>query len=331
MTRILYIDLIKCIAIISVISNHFLFLYDSLGTNNILYTLNSIFSFIGVPLFLICSGSLVLKKNLSSKKEIIKFYKHNLLTIFITAEIWIIIYYIFNCEFNTYTLIKNILLISKPSNHLWYIRMILLYYAIMPIIYYLINKKKFLFFILLLIICTITFIYNGYKIILHDMYPTTSGLSYSCYLVYLAIGYYISNDYLNKIKNYIWTIIGIFAFIFIVISHYSYNYFIWYDNPFILILSTSIYINLYHLFLNTSNFKYISNIIINISKMSFGIYLSHMLIILLISGYLRDLSKYININLLYYTGIIIIFLLTLKTISFIKYNLKRLCYIMFRY
>lgn len=63
MQRLFHLDLIKTFAIISVVFNHLLFLYKDNGINmDLMYTINSIISFVGVPLFLLCTGSLILKK-----------------------------------------------------------------------------------------------------------------------------------------------------------------------------------------------------------------------------------------------------------------------------
>ena len=52
-----------------------------------------VFSRIGVPLFLMISGALLFNKEINNAEDIKKFYKHNLLSLLITSEIWMFIMY----------------------------------------------------------------------------------------------------------------------------------------------------------------------------------------------------------------------------------------------
>ncbi len=46
------------------------------------------FSHLGVPLFLMISGALLLEKRIKDENDIRRFYRHNLLGLVITSEIW---------------------------------------------------------------------------------------------------------------------------------------------------------------------------------------------------------------------------------------------------
>lgn len=50
-------------------------------------------SHLGVPLFLMISGVLIMKKSFQNEREIRDFYNNNLFSIFLTTEIWYLIIY----------------------------------------------------------------------------------------------------------------------------------------------------------------------------------------------------------------------------------------------
>ncbi len=94
--RIFWIDVVKVIAICMVIYAHvFWIIRDAKidGTFAMEFFLkNSIVVSLGVPLFMMVSGTLLFDKSFTSKLDILAFYKRSLLPLVITAEIWIIAY-----------------------------------------------------------------------------------------------------------------------------------------------------------------------------------------------------------------------------------------------
>ncbi len=96
-----YLDCTRVLVIVSVISNQafnrsfpgFATTYDAfLGCLPALSAFRAvvfIFSRIGVPFFLMISGSLLLNKRMETKEDILRFYRHNLGTLLITCEIWL--------------------------------------------------------------------------------------------------------------------------------------------------------------------------------------------------------------------------------------------------
>lgn len=332
MKRIISLDIIKIIAILSVIIAHTMLICKS-DSNNLFtigHTINSIFSCIGVPLFMCTSGALILKKDLNATASITNFYKHNLLTIIITGEIWIIFYFLCNQHFSFRELLYNIALIHKPEIHLWYIRMIILYYIAMPIISYLVTKAKILMIFITSIIICATFIYNGFLIYKGYPYPTTSGLSYTCYLIYLLAGYYISKQRFSSINHCIFLSIIILSFIGLFLSHWKNHYMIWYDNPFILLISVSLFELIYRITKKinlTSHDNRLIKIISDLSNMTFGIYLSHMLFIIVLRHYCNEIINSRNINIIIYPLTIIIIVCTIAIIKITKKINKDLSYI----
>lgn len=330
MHRIITLDFIKALAILFVITAHLLFLDEP---DSIMYTLNSICSCIGVPLFMCTSGALILRKNFSLWINIKKFYIKNLLSIVITGEIWILVYYFLNTHnFSFKELLLNMFFIHKPEIHLWYIRMIILYYIAIPFITQVFKKKIIMILIIACILCS-TFIYNGLLIYNGEKFPTTSGLSYSCYLIYLLGGYFISLRKSKSINiNVIIVILGISA-ILLFLTHYNNNYMIWYDNPFILVISLSLFELIYRATENidkTHHSKFY-NLISDFSSMTFGIYLIHMIFILILRYYLPEQINYLKIEYSIYPLALIVLLLSILSIKISKRISAKITYLLFRY
>ena len=98
--RILNFDFARTLAIIFVVMSHSIetIYINSPNTltfrSNLLESILFFISRLGVPLFLFLTGSLIIKKEFKNKEDINKFYKTNLLPLFISTEIFNIIYYI---------------------------------------------------------------------------------------------------------------------------------------------------------------------------------------------------------------------------------------------
>lgn len=88
-SRIFWLDVARCVAIISITLNHAVnrayhvyegqsaeFFSIPLGST-LFKTVVYVFSRIGVPLFLMISGALLFNKEINNAEDIKKFYKHN--------------------------------------------------------------------------------------------------------------------------------------------------------------------------------------------------------------------------------------------------------------
>lgn len=124
-SRIFWLDVARCVAIISITLNHAVnrayhvfegqsaeFFSIPLGST-LFKTVVYVFSRIGVPLFLMISGALLFNKGINNAEDIKKFYKHNLLSLLITSEIWMFIMYwviyIMEGHFRTESIFMSIL------------------------------------------------------------------------------------------------------------------------------------------------------------------------------------------------------------------------------
>lgn len=98
--RIVWLDVARCFAIISISSNHAINrAFRSVGSSydayvslphidSVFRAIIFVFSRLGAPIFLMISGSLLLEKKMDNSEDVRKFYKHNLFSILITSEIW---------------------------------------------------------------------------------------------------------------------------------------------------------------------------------------------------------------------------------------------------
>lgn len=286
--RIYWIDIVKFIAVLFVILAHLVWVAEqdakiNSDLSNEFLTVNRIIATLGVPLFMQVSGSLLLEKDFRTKSDIFAFYKRGLLPLFVTAEIWIVIYcLVTNRPFSFKEILLCMTFVHKPEVHLWYVRLIVIYYLLIPFLNCL-RSKRFSFYIsLLLVIAAFTFIYNGWLILKGDICPTNSNRSYFCYLIYLAIGYKISRIKLSKSILVISFILAIVGGHVLFLSLTRVNYFLWYDNPMIALVSMCLFYIIRHLCNSIKNNK----LIVEISKMSYGIYLSHFILIYIIGRFM---------------------------------------------
>lgn len=254
--RIEWLDLTRTIAIFCVVLNHAVESIYGFTLNDwnsyllrddIVKTIFFTFGRIGVPLFLLISGSLLLNKTFEKTQDILLFYKRNFFPLFVATELWNMIYFIFlyvwcgeTSDLNT--IIKCVLFMNaNPMPNMWYMPMILGIYLAIPFVAHLVQSYEVKVFILPICIVTIcsTF-FPSMNIILgilkHDYINTVLDLSYlgGIYGLYVLAGYYIRDGIMSKIPTG-FIIIGstgcILVSIVIQIYAYqhSYQYNVWYD------------------------------------------------------------------------------------------------------
>ena len=225
--RTAWLDYARVFAIISISCNHAItrafYDYDSAYeayaalpfTGSVFRAVIFIFSRLGVPFFLMITGSLLLNKRISSKEDIARFYRHNLGRLFITCEIWIFIAFWFVALFLQPEILSqgvvrvllqclgSLLFLNQVDiGSMWYIPMILCLYLLIPFLNILINKFGTR---LMLIPCALVFL--GSMILPNiNAFCSTAGISlnlnlvlspdylFSYYLLYVFAGYCVSRD-----------------------------------------------------------------------------------------------------------------------------------------
>ncbi|MCL1632937.1 acyltransferase family protein [Sporolactobacillus sp. CPB3-1] len=298
--RKLYIDFIRIIAIYFVVINHTNWLFSRFNELSI-YTWSASAGIyftakVGVPLFIMITGALTLGKIQNYKKILRKIYK----TIFIII-IWSIIYRIF--YYRSFIGINDFIpfikdVIKQPvATHLWYLYMLVGLYIMIPFTQKMINRFKNADFYMYLVIwliysCLLPFL-RVFRDIQYSPYFNIP-LFYG-YVGYLVLGYFLDNIEINRkiiISSWFAFLIGVTSMVaityhFSILNHKA-SYIL--DNNIVfpvVMMSAALYILIKHQFLMfyrvSSNSKF-NNILIDISKKTFGIYLIHFMLVDIFRG-----------------------------------------------
>lgn len=339
--RIEYLDALKVIAILSIICIHIAIIWPNSEINGYKISYFSEFCRIGVPIFLMVSGGLLLNK----KYDLNSFFKKRYSRIILPFTLWAIIYTIFililylstgnNIIFNYFN--------NFPLQWSWYFWMIFGVYLAIPILNeFIINKgiEGAKYFITIFIISSIF-----YEICIFFNFSTFIDLRFFLGPIgYIVIGYYLTNKNFNSnIKK----IIIISLILFIITSFIKSGWYLIIIDY--LHLSNNTTINILkiihdhsHLVINDPNIHLLSfidvdifeiiqassvfliikslysfnikslnknKIILSISKASYGMYLVQGIFIIIINRMLYNLS---------FTGIqVAILILVLSILTFI--------------
>lgn len=261
------------------------------------------FGRIGVPLFLLLSGYLLLQRNYD-KKQTIKFYKHNFLPLLIVWEIWIFIYSVFLSLFNQVPfdiqeyLRKVFFLEHAGLPHAWYMPMIIGIYLFIPYVASALQKMNgkmllillFVIYIYLYVIPGINLFQTAFQIPIEQRFNNQLELSFSGgkYGFYLILGYCFWRykkriDYfLANIKFYFIIImlcaVTFLGTVYIQLEFYSlnYQYGLWYDFFLMPILGSCVFLS----FMKLKWPIVMHSVLTQLSTCAFGIYLLHELILM---------------------------------------------------
>ncbi len=349
--RIVKMDIVRTFAIICVVLCHCSELvYSSIQYPRTVEELSAwsrlfmIISFtlgrLGVPAFLFLTGALLLKKTMDSRESIMRFYRSKLLPLIIINIIWVIIYNLFSFCFlgeriDLWIIVKEILLLKNSSMiNMWYMPMIIGIYVGVPFIAKIVKNFSLKSlsvvmigtFIISYIIPAVNIFMKIYRIN-EELIPVTQ-LPFlgGAYGLYIILGYYMHNESKN-IKSGILLIVAFVSFLITVgVQYFSYeqwsgyNYKVWYDFPFILIASLCIFM-LFEKIKDENIKKSFSSMFTYISKISFAIFLVHIIVAEILKNYI------IGFGLKLPFTVILLTLLTLMLSMVIIFILSRNKYI----
>ncbi len=295
--RIVYIDVLRVIACFSVIMIHSSAQYVVKDIGSFNFWVSNIFNGlarIGVPLFIMISGALMLDKNYQfSTQKII----NHIIRMIVFFVFWSVLYcFIFNIvgsiiKHESIDIIKIIGSLIKGYYHLWFVYLIIGLYLIVPLLRLWVNdanKKYVEYFIILSIIFTyiipqIISIGSNYSNLfehINDIIENNLSLKYvGGFTTYFILGWYI-NNYELKNKRIIY-ILGLFGVLITIMGTYILSN----TTGKALQMHGNLYINV--LFQAVAVFVIIkdkfknmhtNNLINSISKYSLGIYAIHVLI-----------------------------------------------------
>lgn len=325
-SRIIYLDILRIIAILGVLMIHS---SASLATINYetidFYTANffNVISRFCVPLFLMISGALLI----SNIDSLPIFLKKRFLKVLIPAFFWFICYGIFN----NYYLSKNVgievffhqVLSGNLFFHLYFINLIIGAYLFIPILNQIAKDEKLTIYYLLIwiFVGTITPLiekFTGIKINLYlNEFFGWSG--------YLLLGYYLKN--LNiRISQLLLFFVFLLGFVFSyfgLIGLYSDvkidKFFYGYKSLGILLESITLFLIFKQLNLKNNKF------IIFLSDAAFGVYLIHGMVMFVLKDSFGIRASYLEYNPI--INILIVFFLITFLSYIIVFLLKKIPYL----
>lgn len=229
--RIIFLDVIRTIAIISIVLDHaaligyrlfyetyFLHFEKLTNLSKVIEIAIWEFSRWGVPLFLLLTGYLILNKEFVNEDKVKRFYKNNLFPLFVINEIWAILHWIiafglekWNIPF-VYTqtmneihidieqIVYSLLMIRRSCYpNMWYLPMIIGMYIFLPYITRIVKDywnivSKVLFFSICVLFATSDVAYILKLIGLNYSTKPIISLSFGggIYGIYIVMGYYLS-------------------------------------------------------------------------------------------------------------------------------------------
>ena len=166
-SRHLYLDAARCFAVLIVALNHEFNRtwdyyhhvpeeYAGIGKlSTLLKAALTVASHLGVPLFLMITGALLLRRRFKTKEDLRHFFRHNWLRLLITAEIWFFLGFWFQVLLNPANhlaeegyaavlrgLIKTLLFVDQVRfDSMWYVPMILTVYLMIPLFAVFLRQK----------------------------------------------------------------------------------------------------------------------------------------------------------------------------------------------
>lgn len=318
--RIVWLDWARAFAILCVILVHvsegvFPFNPTGLATypipqKAVLFSFFTLGRF-GVPFFLFLTGYLLLPRKYTADQTM-SFWRNRLLSLFITTEVWIVLMElfwvrVFNTALEPLSILKKMCFLEPSSiSHMWYMPMILGVYCFLPFIsngLCSLNSRLPSFPLLLVLLFASIFptvglflqVYGGSSLNSPAIDLSFGGGYFGLLLVF---GYFVYCDKLKKLSFRFLVISAFVMFLATVCAQlylYSvgYHYNVWYDFCPLIIASVC----LFEIFSRISFPK--SEVIVYLSRSSFGIYLIHSPIRILLIRHLSITDSWIQFVIVY--------------------------------
>jgi surface polysaccharide O-acyltransferase-like enzyme len=283
--RIIYFDVLRTVAILCVILCHAARIYPFVNTSLKLAipSFLNIIGLVGVPIFFMISGALLLNKEYT----ISGFLKKRFSRILFPFIFWLVISIILGVMFFDFNSGQIYKLIFGEKVYTWYVWVIMGIYLFVPVINSFVKEYSIKGLEYFLIIWLVTIILQTL-----GMYPFHRfELSYfSGCLGYFVLGFYLSNKEF-KISSKMLRVIGLLLFIFgaLVLMYLDFNGIKLegssYLNIFVVLESSGLYILFKELFKNqtvsrdNSKNGIFKKIILSISICSYSMYFVHVIVL----------------------------------------------------
>ena len=290
-TRVEWIDFVRAIAILTVLYIHatdgiYIISTDSVmnfGLYSRAFQFASLFiGRIGVPFFLMITGYLLLDRTYDDER-VRKFWNKNCKGLIIVTIIWAVIYAV-SLQFVTVGSgqVNYAEAGSLFFSHMWYMPMIIGMYLSMPFVSsalkhfspQTINQAAIVFALLAFLLPFITTVLDMQGI--HNVtIQYCLGFSGGVYGIYILLGYLVKKDLFKKYSSKKMGLLAIVSFIICFFFQYyafirGYDFFLWYEFPFILTGSFALF-ELCSRMGKVRAYSFISFL----SKYSFAVFLVH--------------------------------------------------------
>ncbi|MDO5785295.1 MAG: acyltransferase [Eubacteriales bacterium] len=231
--REFYLDAARAVAILSISMNHAVNrTYQNFGSqyyefiiipraSTVVKVFAIVFGHLGVPLFLMISGALLLRKNMSDEGDVRRFYRHNLLPLLITTEVWYVLMYWFIQAFALPTedtgsggiggMLSTMLFVNQTTmDSMWYMPMILCLYLIIPLCcilrkhvsYKVLALPTLLVFLSEMVIPNLNAYFKLADIDMELEFVLRASNLFSMYFLYVLAGYWISQGGMKRLKTW---------------------------------------------------------------------------------------------------------------------------------
>ena len=342
-----YIDRLRTIAIISVVLDHavlvgyklfydfFPDMWNSMGpVKKTICSLLWEYSRLGVPIFMMISGALILNKKFVCKDDILHFYKKNIIPLLICNEIWVLFYWGINAITNMYNIeyvyvgstedisvvaiIKQLLLLERGGYpNIWYLPAIIGIYFFLPFVSICLEKYDEIIKWIVLYTLIVVFLFtdlNNLMLITHVEFSFSSALALGfggqvfgggIYIVYIILGYWFHKGKLDKTPYWIWCLLVILSTVIAALGmtvsyNKGLNILFFHDND--SFLQLLIVVSLFELARKYATSSWIERCV---ATYSFLIYLLHYPVIIFLNhamkcygyerlGYMRTVSLWIS-------------------------------------
>jgi len=314
-----WMDRTRSLALLLVILTHAAQL--AVPEGSFLYLLLLSLGRLGVPLFLCLTGALILEKPFETGEDVKRFYKHNLLPLFVVTEIWNVIYMV-ALNFSGHPISFNegigylLFFHFNPMPNFWYLPTILGIYLALPFVGMAVQKFSAKALALPMAVVFFGFVLiptiNGYMAALgRSQLEFVLDLSFLGGLFGLSIlaGFYLNRGLLEKVPAVILALIVVLGVVFSVFTE-TYllengeSFDLWYDNLGVFVAGLALF-ELLHRTKKVSFPEKVSNAFEYLSKTTLPTYLIHILILRALHPLLKGLPDLLECLLLWVLGLAI--------------------------
>lgn len=324
--REMYYDLLRSLAIISIICCHvccnFIIFNPAIMTQFNTFYFISFFTlgrYIGIPIFVMLSGALLINKHYS----LLEYIKKRFNRVFVPYIFWTIFFILFSLLIYKQELTSDLLVSIILGHHgtigviLWFIWMIMVVYIAIFIINKILEfgKSKSEHFESRFINLLVILSFMIYILCNFGFFSNIGDLGhYILFIPYAILGYWLTNIDFKINSKYILIIAGLVSIIGYLYYTYSVNMVSISLNEFtagsyfqFIVIAIVFGIVLFFKYLPKDNIlssNIISNLIFSFSECSFGIYFSHYLILKFLQAIYLDPIKFYN-HPLFWTPILL--------------------------